>query len=171
MDQSMAGFETGHTATPKEILLKVLEHPDIDRDGLRMSLWSTFYTGPVFAEIEKRYGLYRDENNVLFSLATYGQLTAKSISDFLGRPKNSISRAVDRLLKKRLISAAVDTADRRRVLLTIEPAGIALHEKTLQISKAREKTMLASLSPLERVALDAILDKLMAAADDWMNPS
>jgi DNA-binding MarR family transcriptional regulator len=171
MDQSMAGFEMGHTATPKEILLKVLEHPDIDRDGLRMSLWSTFYTGPVFAEIEKRYGLYRDENNVLFSLATYGQLTAKSISDFLGRPKNSISRAVDRLLKKRLICAAVDTADRRRVLLTIEPAGIALHEKTLQISKAREKTMLASLSPLERVALDAILDKLMAAADDWMNPS
>jgi MarR family transcriptional regulator, temperature-dependent positive regulator of motility len=159
-----------HTATPKEILHKVLECPDIDRDGLRMSLWSVFYTGPVFAEIQQRFGLLRDENNVLFALATYGPLTAKSISEFLGRPKNSISRAVDRLLRRGLIRADVDPADRRRVPLTIEPAGRALHEQTLAISKARERAMLASLSPVERTALDAILQKLMVAADEWIEP-
>ncbi|MAN77073.1 MarR family transcriptional regulator [Pelagibacterium flavum] len=159
-----------HVATPKGILDKVLSNPDIDRDGLRLSLWSGFYTGPVFAEIEKRFGLYRDENNVLFALATYGQLTAKSISEFLGRPKNSISRAIDRLLKKGLVHTEVDPADRRRVLLTIEPAGRELHEQTLAIHKAREAYMLKNLSPVERTALDAILAKLIEDADDWIEP-
>lgn len=159
-----------HVATPKEILDKVLSNPEIDRDGLRLSLWSGFYTGPVFAEIEQRFGLYRDENNVLFALATYGQLTAKSICEFLGRPKNSISRAIDRLLKKGLVHTEVDPSDRRRVLLTIEPAGRALHEKTLRIHKKREAHMLKSLTQVERTALDAILSKLIADADSWIEP-
>ncbi|RDE08885.1 MarR family winged helix-turn-helix transcriptional regulator [Pelagibacterium lacus] len=157
-----------HVATPKEILDKVLLYPNIDRDGLRLSLWSGFYTGPVFAQIEQRFGLYRDENNVLFALATYGQLTAKSICEFLGRPKNSISRAIDRLLKKGLIHTEVDPGDRRRVLLTIEPAGRDLHEQTLKIHKEREAHMLRSLTPVERTALDSILSKLIDDADSWI---
>lgn len=157
-------------ARPAELLARFLEHRDIDRDGFRMSLWSGFYTGPVFAEIERRFGLARDENNVLFSLAYCSPLTAKSISEFLGRPKNSISRAVDSLLKRGLIDAETDATDRRRILLAIRPEGRALHEETLQISKARERLMLANLNAADRKTLDVILGKLMDAAPDWIEP-
>lgn len=157
-----------HTARPDEILAKVLLSPDVDSDGFRMSLWSGFYTGPVFAEIERSFALYRDENNVLFSLANYGPLTAKSISDFLGRPKNSISRAVERLTRRNLIRGEVDPLDRRRVLLTISNEGIELHRRTMALFKARQEIMLRSLTPVERVALDRILAKLMEDAKSWI---
>jgi DNA-binding MarR family transcriptional regulator len=167
VDESLA---ESAVARPAEILFRLLELDDIDRDGFRMSLWSSFYTGPVFAEIERRFGLARDENNVLFSLAYCSPLTAKSISDFLGRPKNSISRAVDLLLKKNLIEAETDVTDRRRILLTIRPEGRALHEQTLEVSKAHERLMLKALDADERKALDAILAKLMRSAEDWIGP-
>lgn len=163
MDQS-------HNATPKGILDVILASDEVDRDGLRISLWAGFYTGPVFAEIERSFGLLRDENNILFCLSNYGALTAKSICDFTGRPKNSVSRGVERLLGKRLISRKTDRADRRRALLSIEPAGRALHRQTLALSLGREAAMLRSLSPVERVALDHILRKLMDDAETWMCP-
>src|SRR5437588_13074554 len=103
----------------KSILDRILHSDRIDLDGFRLSLWAGFYTAPIFSQIERRFDLLRDENNILFCLANYGQLTAKSICDVLGRPKNSISRAIERLLQRDLIRREQVKADRRRNLLTI----------------------------------------------------
>ena len=143
----------------------------VDHDGFRLSLWSGFYTTPVFQKIERKYGLLRDENNILFCLATCGPLTAKSISDVLGRPKNSISRAVERLLRRQLIRRKKVEADRRHALLTIERDGVAMIKKTTALFRAREDEMLGSLSPTERLALDRILARLVDDAESWMAPS
>ncbi len=157
-----------HSAAPKDILDRILQSTTIDRDGLRISLWAGFYTGPVFAEIERKFGLLRDENNILFCLANYGQLTAKSICDFTGRPKNSISRAVERLLQKKLIRRRMDKVDRRKGLLNIEPEGRQLHDETQQLFLQREAFMLKNLTPTERMTLDRIMTKLMNDAEDWI---
>lgn len=150
------------------ILDRMLANEAIDLDGFRLSLWSGFYTTPVFAVIERNYGLLRDENNLLFCLSYYGPLTAKSVSDVLGRPKNSISRAVESLLRRGLIRRELIASDRRRALLTIEQAGRELIAETLELFKTRQEEMLGCLSAVERVALDAILAKLMANAACWL---
>jgi MarR family transcriptional regulator, temperature-dependent positive regulator of motility len=154
----------------RRILKAILRSGWVDHDGFRLSLWSGFYTTPVFQEIERNFGLLRDENNILFCLTTYGPLTAKSISDVLGRPKNSISRAVERLLRRQLIRRKKVEADRRHTLLTVEREGIALIKKTTAMFRARENEMLRSLSSTERVALDQILARLMDDAENWMLP-
>lgn len=171
-EESKSPVQAGdrHVANPQQVLEAVLTNQEIDRDGFRLSLWAGYYTSPVFAEIERRFGLYRDENNVLFALSIYGQLTASSISVFLGRPKNSISRAVDRLIRKELIRTDTDPTDRRRVLLTVEPAGVALHKCTLAIHKEREALMLDNLTEEERAILDVLLAKMMQNAETWMQP-
>lgn len=152
----------------RQVLDRILASELVDLDGFRMSLWSGFYTNPVFAEIERSYGLLRDENNILFCLATCGALTAKSIVDVLGRPKNSISRAAERLLQRELIRREAVKSDRRRALLTIEPTGLAIVQETNALFHERQARMLRCLSPVERVALDAILGKLMVHAGDWL---
>ena len=157
-----------HSPSPKAILDTMLGSEGIDVDGFRISLWAGFYTTPVFAQIERTHGLLRDENNTLFCLAHFGQLTAKSICDVLGRPKNSISRAVDSLVQRGLIRREQVASDRRRALLTIEPDGLALVTETTRLFKARQDEMLDALSAVERVALDAILTKLMANAGAWL---
>jgi DNA-binding MarR family transcriptional regulator len=155
----------------RRILKAILRSGWVDHDGFRLSLWSGFYTTPVFQGIERNFGLLRDENNILFCLTTYGPLTAKNISDVLGRPKNSISRAVERLLRRQLIRRKKVETDRRHTLLTVEREGIALIKKTTAMFRARENEMLRSLSSTERVALDQILARLMDDAENWMLPS
>ena len=86
----------------------------------------------------------------------------------LGRPKNSISRAVDSLLQRGLIRREQVASDRRRALLTIQPDGSALVAQTTRLFKARQDEMLGCLSAVERVALDAVLTKLMANAGVWL---
>lgn len=157
------------TPDPFDILQKILASDEIDRDAFRLSLWVGFYTGGLFTELQSRFGLHRDESNVLFSLAQYGQLTAKSICEALGRPRNSISRAVERLMRKALILAETDPTDRRQVLLTATSEGEQMCRRILQVSRARESVMLSCLSPAERLALDSVLTKLVDHAPDWMS--
>jgi DNA-binding MarR family transcriptional regulator len=161
--------EPRHSPPPRSILDAILGSPWVDADGFRLSLWAGFYTTPVFAQIERSYGLLRDENNILFCLATYGPLPPKGIAEVLGRPKNSISRAVERLLQRGLIRREQIETDRRLTLLTIERSGTALIKKTTGLFRAREAEMLRSLSAVERTALDHILRKLMHDAENWMS--
>ena len=154
---------------PKRILEAMLASPGVDLDGFRMSLWSGFYTSTVFADIQRRTGLLRDENNILFCLAHYGPLTAKSICQVLGRPKNSISRAVDRLLVRKFVRSAPVEWDRRLLRLSIEPSGLQLVTRTTGQFRARQEEMLRALSATERVALDHLLGKLMDDAESWLN--
>jgi DNA-binding MarR family transcriptional regulator len=154
--------------SPKRLLDEILRSSGVDLDGFRLSLWSGFYTSAVFSEIQRRTGLLRDENNILFCLAHCGPLTAKSISQVLGRPKNSISRAVDRLLERKLVRSAPVEWDRRHLLLTLEPAGSQLIARTTALFRSRQEEMLRVLTPVERVALDHLLSKLMDDAEAWL---
>ena len=150
----------------RDVLDVVMRSPLIDRFGFRMSLWAGLYAGPVFAEIERRLGVSRDENNILFSLTSYGSTTAKVISDYLGRPKNSISRGVERLLRRGLIRSEVDPTDRRRLVLSVTDEGRAIYLESSRIWRGRQDHLLAHLTDVERVTLDALLDKLLDV-DDW----
>jgi DNA-binding MarR family transcriptional regulator len=123
---------------------------------------------PVFARIQRQSGLLRDENNILFCLAHCGPLTARSICQVLGRPKNSISRAVERLLERQLIASAPVASDRRHSLLSLLPAGRELIAWSTALFRDRQEHMLRALSATERVALDSILTKLMADAESWL---
>ena len=49
------------------------------RDGWRLSLWANFFTNPVYADLEKRFGLLRDDLNVLYCTAGCGEITAYSV--------------------------------------------------------------------------------------------
>ena len=157
-----------HSPSPKAILDRILLSEGIDLDGFRLSLWSGFYTNPVFARIERTHRVLRDENNILFCLAHYGPMTAKSACDVLGRPKNSISRAVESLLRRELIGREQVKSDRRRSLLTIKAAGLKLVGATTRLFLTRQEEMLQCLSAVERVALDRILAKLMDNAEVWL---
>ncbi len=160
-----------HSPSPEAVLDRILTSDEIDLDGFRLSLWAGFYTTPAFVQIERVHGLLRDENNILFCLAHYGPMTAKSACDVLGRPKNSISRAVESLLRRELIGREQVKSDRRRALLTIRHAGLRLGRATMEMLKARQEDMPGCLSAIERVALAGILAKLMANAAAWLAPA
>jgi DNA-binding MarR family transcriptional regulator len=129
--------------------------------GFRIIVLGNFYTGAPSARVLRDFGLTRDEMSILSSLHHWGGLTANIIVGLTGRPKNSISRAVIRLVRDGLVSSRVDDEDRRRQILTIEPVGEALYDKAAAVFLAREDEMFGCLSKSETAALDAILRKLL----------
>jgi DNA-binding MarR family transcriptional regulator len=77
----------------------------------------------------------------------------------------TMSLAVDRLERRRLVRRDRDAADRRRVLLRLTAAGARLREAASVLDPARVERVLAHLSPPERrTALEGL--RLLSRASD-----
>ena len=94
-------------------------------------------------------------------------MVAKNICDVTGRPKNSISRAVNGLVTRKMIKRKTNTNDRRESLLILNDNGRRLYERVLPVAVDRQTLMLKVLSDEERGVLDRILDKLMSVRHEW----
>jgi DNA-binding MarR family transcriptional regulator len=136
-------------------------------DAWRLTLWANYYTEPTFAALSEEFDVGRDEFNVLSCLASSGSMVAKTVCDVTGRPKNSISRAVNRLVERKMIRRKVNADDRRESVLMLNEEGRRLYEKVLPGAVARQNAMLDCLSDAERRTLDGILNKLMNARHQW----
>lgn len=138
------------------------------RDVWRLSFVANLFTGPLYKAFEEKDGVSRGEFLVLFCLSQAADgLTAQDVCLATGRPKNSISRAVTGLLRKKLIRRSVSDTDRRRKELAVTEAGEALLARLLPQTAAREASMLAPLSAQERESLSALLLKIAAGAPAW----
>lgn len=166
----MGKAKTSTTETARgflELLSPLMAAPGVAKDTYRISLIGNFFNGPIYVEIYKRHKLLRDEVNTLFCLAHFPELIQRDICLVMGRPKNSVSRAISRLVKRDLIAVADDPRDGRRGVLTLKPAGRKLYNQTRQLFVERENLMLASLNARERRSLDKLLTKLMTHYKDW----
>jgi DNA-binding MarR family transcriptional regulator len=162
----MAGKAKAEVAIPEELRRRVIsEHGDWY--GFRMILIGNYYSGELFATLQKKLGLLRDDFVILAHLSDYGSMTANVICAMSGRPKNSISRGVIKLTRKGLIETEVDRTDRRHVILTVTPEGRRLFEEVIVLFRDREKRMFGCLTGQEITSLDAILSKIL---DSWHRP-
>lgn len=148
------------------VALGILDRNRI-RLAYRISWLANFYSGPIYRRLEMELGLTRPEIIVVFCLAHAPGISAAEICAATGRPKNSISRAVGRLLRDGRIAGRRDAQDGRATLLDLTEAGRVLYESLLPDFRAREERMLAPLSAAERAELDRLLGKLVHRDDDW----
>lgn len=145
------------SATPEviEFLMKVEFH-----DAALFSYVTSGIVIPTYDAIKRDFGIIRGEYLLLVCLTHYPVLTAQDIARLTGRPRNTISRAVNRMLKEKFISRVPDPDDGRQAKLTITHKGEALHQKVVQYLIDREEQILQTLSQKERTALRKIMRKL-----------
>ncbi|MGR3315285.1 MarR family winged helix-turn-helix transcriptional regulator [Roseovarius indicus] len=150
-----------------ELLVPLMSSPGVAKNAYRMSIFANFFNGPIYAVIQKRFRLLRDELNTLFCLAHFEELSPRDICLVMGRPKNSVSRAISRLQERDLIEVRDDPSDARVDLLKLKPAGHHLYEETRRMFVDREEQMLSSLTNREKDTLDRLLTKLMRSHETW----
>lgn len=167
MNDTPAQLETSDVDPSFTVLLGRMMGNTVARDSYRLSLWANFFNNPVFAHIEREFGLLRDEYNILACLVTYGHLPASGVCMVSGRPRNTVGRGVDRLLRRGMISRRIDKSDRRRLILSVQPKGREAYEAIVPLFVERERLMLKTLNQRDRAALTRVLDKLMASNEDW----
>lgn len=121
------------------------------------------YNTPLYGWTEEHFALSRVEFVIIYTLALHDGVTASDIASSTAFPKNTLSRAVNRLVKLGFIAREADGADRRMHILTLLPAGRAIYEEALPRFVELEQDMLAPLSLVERETLSLLLAKVVLA--------
>ncbi|GAA2608054.1 MarR family transcriptional regulator [Dactylosporangium fulvum] len=99
---------------------------------------------------------------VLMSLGHAGPAHQQRVSELIGvDPRNTVA-VVDLLHRRGLVARAIDTADRRRHVLSLTPEGEELLAKLRVRADDVEAAMLAGLAQDDRTALHGLLAKLAA---------
>ncbi len=148
-----------HTAENRDLTV-IFDRIEV-RGTYRISFLANSLVLPVYDEIKRNFGLNRGEYLLLLCLAHLPQLTAQDVANMTGRPRNSISRAVHRMLSVGYLDRTPDPDDGRQAMLKITRRGRELHERIIKLFIARENEILAALSEEESACLDRILQKLV----------
>jgi DNA-binding MarR family transcriptional regulator len=129
--------------------------------SFRINFLSLQFNVPIYRWTEKEFGLPRPEFVVLYSLGLSDGLTASAICMSSGFPKNTISRAIQKLIDKDIIRRELDPADLRSFVLYITDEGRRIVEAAMQPMVERERAMLSALSPAEMLMLSELLAKVV----------
>lgn len=121
------------------------------------------YNVPLYGWVRERFDLSRVEFVVIYSLAIRDGVTASEIASSTAFPKNTLSRAVNRLVRLGHIARKADGADRRAQILTLTSEGRAIFDEALPRFAGLEQEMLAPLSLVEREMLSMLLAKVVLA--------
>ncbi|MFB8088316.1 MarR family winged helix-turn-helix transcriptional regulator [Streptomyces sp. NPDC055992] len=94
---------------------------------------------------------------VLAALTDFGPHVQREIAARLSIDRSDVVKIVDGLGAAGLVERARDTADRRRVTVTVTPAGRALLEDLESEAVAVQEELLTPLNARERAQLTALL--------------
>tara|TARA_B100000767_G_scaffold200189_1_gene187142 strand:+ start:178 stop:651 length:474 start_codon:yes stop_codon:yes gene_type:complete len=135
--------------------LKIVEF----RDTALLSFVTSAIIVPAYDAVKRDFGIIRAEYMLLLCLSHFPVLTAQDVSRLTGRPRNSISRAVHRMLKEGFIERAPDPDDGRQSKLTITPIGREMHSQVASYVQTQQDKVLDVLQLDERKTLVKLLRK------------
>ena len=138
------------------------------RHAWRVNFVANFFIGPVYRQLDERFGVSRPEFVILYCLDQRAALVARDICRVSGLPKNSISRAVSDLLRKGLIEREVDPTDKRAKLLSLTEAGRRMLGRINPIMQERQARMRAVLGAEDAAEFDRLLRKVVYGMPDWV---
>lgn len=124
------------------------------------------YNTPLYGWVQERFGLSRPEFMLIYSLGLMDGVTASEIAASTAFPKNTLSRAVNRIARLGLIRRRAGASDRRQQNLTLTVKGRAVLDEAMPRFVALETEMLAPLSLVERETLSALMAKVVLAMFD-----
>ncbi|WP_439143946.1 MarR family winged helix-turn-helix transcriptional regulator [Planktotalea sp.] len=141
-------------------IFDTIEYPE----AYRITYLANAIVFPAYAEIKRDFGLVRAEYILLACLSHFDVLTAQDVARISRRPRNTISRAVHRMLDEGYLNRAPDPTDGRQSRLKITPSGRSLHDAISGYLGRRQDEILAVLSPNERKTLANLLKKAALSA-------
>lgn len=113
-------------------------------------------------------GISVPEWRVISVIGSHDQASFNTLVQTLDVDKGWISRTVMQLEKAELVRRTPDPRDGRQFLLSLTPAGRALHLKGSGVSMARQQKLESQFSSTELAALYKLLGRLQQAADDLL---
>ncbi len=131
---------------------------------LKFQKKTTAFHNHIMSVASEKLGISKPEADILCFLANNpGLNTGKDIAEYRGLSKAYISKAVELLIEKELLLAAVSKADRRYQHLSLTNSALPMADFLLQTQRDFLKVMFANISKEEERILWQIMQK---AADN-----
>jgi DNA-binding MarR family transcriptional regulator len=108
------------------------------------------------------------ELKVMMALAGEGALAGHDLSEIMGVPAMSVSRAIAALLERGWIEEAVDPDNRRRKPVRLSASGLARYESLTPALSQVAEALVGSLTAKQQRDFAAIADVLIAQMADWI---
>jgi DNA-binding MarR family transcriptional regulator len=119
-----------------------------------------------FAELYgQSYGLSVPDWRVLAVVAPQPGVTAREVVELTNIDKTQVSRAVARMIERKLMARRVNVEDRRLQHLYVTPAGLQIYDALAPQELEMEDRLMGGLTDEEGVALHALLDRLVKTAE------
>ena len=132
----------------------------------RLSILSNKVSTLVAKSYQDKFALSITEWRIMAVLGEYSGISADEISAKTQIEKSLISRAISKLLKRKLIERSLSVEDKRRSEISLSETGYAVYSEIVPVSLDYEQSLLAALSEHEQVLLSDLIDRLYAHAED-----
>ena len=121
-------------------------------------------SAPVIRLCEGLHGITRREWGLIATLAQHGPLQSSELARRLGLDPARTSKGVTSLRAKGLVNRTPGGGDRRQAIVSLAPAGLALHDRLFPQVVAINTRLVQALASADIQALDRCLDQLLDGA-------
>lgn len=130
--------------------------------GYRFGLLATRIGSMLQPVTQGKYRLSTSSWRVLAVIARFEPCSAAELSSHSRLDPSKVSRAIEVLVDRKFIKRNKDPLDQRRAVLTLTPLGRRTYEDCAEQVRKNEAYYTATLTPLERKAMWAAVDKMEA---------
>ncbi|MBQ2907859.1 MAG: MarR family transcriptional regulator [Bacteroidales bacterium] len=96
-----------------------------------------------------------------------GTLSQQAIADIIQKDKNSVTKFIDSLEKKGLVSRVVNKNDRRINNIIVSEEGLKLKDKTTVVAINMMQNVLADISEDDLLIFDKVMNQIKSNIDSY----
>lgn len=160
----MSNIAATRKSRPRATTEDIRRHAPETLITFRVSVLSQLLARLVDTSVGQDLGLSSRQWRVLVVLNRLGPSTSGAVARMASLDHSQVSRASFELAAKGLVAMGDDAADRRRQVLSVTPAGLAVLRDGLGGSLERERRLRACLGEEDYAALGRALAALTAEA-------
>lgn len=131
----------------------------------RLSILSNKVSSLIAESYNQQFGLSITEWRIMAVLGEYSGISADEVSIKTQIEKSLISRAISKLLSRKLINRTISVEDKRRSELTLSEIGYKVYEQIVPMSLDYEKQLLSCLNQEQQEQLSSIIETLYDHAE------
>lgn len=132
----------------------------------RLSILSNKVSGIIAETYKSKFALSITEWRIMAVLGEYPGVSADEVSAKTQIEKSILSRAISKLLQRKLIAREFDAEDKRRSILALTKTGLSVYAEMVPISYDYEQRLLACFNQQEREQFSQLIDRLYECAGE-----
>jgi DNA-binding MarR family transcriptional regulator len=131
----------------------------------RLSILSNRISALISETYSAKFALSITEWRIMAVLGEYPGVSADEVSLKTQIEKSILSRAISKLLQRKLLERAFDPTDKRRSMLRLTETGLSVYDELVPMSYDYEQELLTCFSDTERQQFSELIDRLYEHAE------